>query len=251
MNMRSMMRFCPNHVFRSLSRVSTPYLQEWAKEIIPTSTPAPPLLNDLESLVRYNASVKTPPAFARALREAAAGHGVVPRLVSDAPEEWRLGPLTVRVDRARGRAVVRYARLPVAAAVASEPTAILAACKRVWARLCGRSVEPARLAAALARAYARVARAGERAAIARVWPEVARDVGGRYPRAQLAFDIARLRRARHLVHDGHRIDFAVATGGAARTKRAVLWVEDERGSGQFYMYFRLLPVAPRSSKERT
>src|SRR5215471_21344059 len=73
--------------------------------------------------------------FARELRDAAARRRMVPRLVSDAPEEWRLGPLTVRVDRRRDAAVVRYARLPVAVRLTCDVEAIFAGCRRAFMQL--------------------------------------------------------------------------------------------------------------------
>src|SRR5262245_50967523 len=56
------------------------------------------------------------PGFSKELRHAAAASQVVPRLVCEAPEEWRLGPLTVVLDAGAGTAQLRYARLSVARA---------------------------------------------------------------------------------------------------------------------------------------
>src|SRR5215468_11366852 len=161
--------------------------------------------------------------FARELRDAAALRRMVPRLVSDAPEEWRLGPLTVRVDRRRDAAVVRYARLPVAVGLTCDVEAIFAGCRRAFTQLVERSVAPQDLATALALAYRNLVVAetrpiGTRVLLSHLFPEVMRVLPRSrrgYTRAQFAFDLARLRRERHLHHEGHRIDLEVATGGAA------------------------------------
>ena len=58
------------------------------------------------------------PDFGTELTRAAAEIQVVPRLVSEHPREWRLGPLTVVVG-ARGPAQLRYARLAVARSAAT------------------------------------------------------------------------------------------------------------------------------------
>ncbi|HKE20642.1 MAG TPA: hypothetical protein VKB80_37465, partial [Kofleriaceae bacterium] len=61
--------------------------------------------------------------------------------------------------------------------------------------------------------------------------------------------LARLRRERHLHHEGHRMDLEVATGGAAAHRRTVVWLEDEVGTGHYYLYFRMLP-APGKERAR-
>jgi len=77
--------------------------------------------------------------------------------------------------------------------------------------------------------------------VAELHAELSRRAGGRYPRAQLAWDLARLRRERRLVSAGRlRIDLGVATGFATARKRSVLWVEDESGAGQYYQTFRMI-----------
>ena len=62
-----------------------------------------------------------------------------------------------------------------------------------------------------------------------------------YTRAQFAFDLARLKSERRLVVDAQRVDLGVATGLATQKKRSVFWIEDERGAGQYFATFRLLP----------
>jgi hypothetical protein len=187
--------------------------------------------------------------FARELTEAARRDGVAPRLVAERPEEWRLGRLTAVIDRTRGIAQLRFARLPVGRAPA-EPTGLMAAWRRVLERLTAASIDPDALLGHLAGAYdaLRARRSlppGERVPLCDIADDVARAVGPRaYPRSQFAWDLVRLRAERRLVHDGRRIDLGVATGGAAIRRRTVVWIEDESGAGQYYRDFRMVPVPP-------
>jgi hypothetical protein len=190
-------------------------------------------------------------AFPRQLHEAFAELGIRPRLVVERPEEWRLGPLTAAVDRAADTAVLRYARQPVAVKLRCDAAVIAAAYRRVCERLIAQSMDPERLFASLEAAYRAVlerrgAAAGARAPIAEICAELAAAAGPkgarrRASRAQLSFDIARLRGEGELSRAGRRLDFGVATGGIAARKREVLWIEDESGSGHYYATLRLLP----------
>ena len=179
--------------------------------------------------------------FARELADEAARAQLVPRLLSDAPEEWRLGRLTVVVDRARGTALVRYARAPVARCQAAAE-AVMAAWRRALARLERGSLAPDQLWPALAAVYDTLAPdPGARIRLVDAAAELARGLGRPYPRSQLSWDIARLLRERRLEHsDGRRLDLGVATGGAALRRRQVLWIEDESGRGQYYVDLRML-----------
>jgi hypothetical protein len=179
------------------------------------------------------------------LRREAAAHGLVPRLIADSPEEWRLGPATVVVDRRRGTAQLRYAR-EVLARARCDAEDVLAAWKRALDRMARDSLAPDRFLPALASAYADcLERArgapGARVDLAEMVAAVGRQVGRRtYSRAQFAWDIARLRRERRLQHDGRRVLLDVATGAAPLQRRRVLWIEDESGAGQYYGSFRLV-----------
>jgi hypothetical protein len=164
--------------------------------------------------------------------------GVVPRLVGDRPEEWQLGALTVVIDR--GSARLRYAREPVGRAQATGG-AIASAWRRAIARLGERSRAPERLLAELGAAYAAVvsrtgARAGDHVALVAVRAELG------YPRAQFAWDLARLRRERRLVIDGRRVELGIATGHATARRSRVVWLEDD-GGGAYYETFRLAQEA--------
>jgi hypothetical protein len=183
--------------------------------------------------------------FPAELKRQAAALGVVPRLIAESPEEWRLGPATVVVDRRRGTAQLRYAREPMVRA-ACEAGEVLAGWRRSLDRLAAESLGPDEFLPALSQAYAQlVVRAGrslgDRVALVDLVPAVARAAGRRsYSRAQFAWDIARLRRERRLQHEGRRVLLDVATGSAGVQRRRVVWIEDESGAGQYYADFRLV-----------
>src|SRR5688500_12984440 len=90
--------------------------------------------------------------FGRELRDAAAPVGIAPRLLAEAPEEWRLARLTVVVDRRRDTAQIRYARNPIARA-RCDAGQVIASCRRALDRLTAESLEPERFAPAIAAAY--------------------------------------------------------------------------------------------------
>ncbi len=186
------------------------------------------------------------PSFGKELRRAAteAAPGLVPRLVAEQPQEWRIGSLTIVV--ARGTAQLRYARQPIGRATA-EADAVVAAWRRALITLTARSLDPDRFLPLLGAAYlaALGTRApGERVELTALRAEIARLVRG-HTRAQFAWDLARLQRERRLSLGGARIDLGVATGNAASHASRVVWVEDESGSGHYYQYFRTLAQEAR------
>jgi hypothetical protein len=175
--------------------------------------------------------------FAADLREAAAALGVVPRLIAEQPEEWRLGRLTALVDRRRGTATLRYARIAVARAP-GQAAAVVAACRRALARLDGGSLDPDAFGAALVAGYRALGGAGGPVRLLSLVPEVGSAARRpRYPRTQFVWDLTRLRSERGLVLPEGRIAVDVATGAPGRA----LWIEDESGTGQYYRTFRLVP----------
>lgn len=184
--------------------------------------------------------------FGAELRRAAEREGLLPRLVSERPEEWRLGPLTVAL-KAAGAAELRYARVAVARSSA-DPTAIMGAWARAIDLLRARSLPPDAFLLLLSDCYASLIDkaglpAGERVSLVTLRTEVARRKRGQ-TRAQFAWDVNRLRRERRLVYQGRRIDLGVATGNAALIRSRVVWIEDDSGSGQYYVSFRMLETQP-------
>lgn len=185
------------------------------------------------------------PSFSAQLREALVEFGVAPRRVREDPEEWRLGPMTLALDRARDRATLRYARQPVAVGVACDADAVARAYRRVAARLQAGSLAPDELFAALERAYAarleeRGAAAGARVSLVELAAALAAARKG-YTRAQLAFDLVRLVREGGAARGGRRLDLGIATGAATSKKSRVLWIEDQAGSGHYYETLRFVP----------
>lgn len=198
-----------------------------------------------ESGARRAASRASVARFPAELKQQAAAFRLVPRLIAESPEEWRLGPATVVVDRRRGTAQIRYAREPLARA-RCEAADVLSGWRRALDRLAAESLAPDQFLPALSQAYAQLlaeaGRAqGDRVALVDLVPAVARAAGRRsYSRAQFAWDIARLRRERRLQHEGRRVLLDVATGAAGVQRRRVVWIEDESGAGQYYADFRLV-----------
>jgi hypothetical protein len=170
----------------------------------------------------------------RELTRSLAERNVVPRLVADRPQEWRLGRLTVVVAGQRAR--LRYARQPVGA-TGARASEIAAAWQRALARLEARSLPPDALLPKLAAAYRALATgSGERVSLVAVRDELG------YGRAQFAWDVARLRYERRLIVDGNRVDLGIATGTATSRRSRVVWIEDDGGSGAFYETLRLMEV---------
>jgi hypothetical protein len=174
----------------------------------------------------------------RELLQSLAGTDVVPRLISDT--EWRLGPLTLLVERDRAR--LRYAREPVATTGASAGE-IAAAWRKAVARLEARSSPPDQFLPKLVAAYGKVLARRNAAPPVRVPLVEVRTALAGFTRAQFAWDVARLQSERRLSMDGRRIDLGVATGHAAARKSRVVWLEDASGSGAYYETFRLMEVA--------
>ena len=189
------------------------------------------------------------PSFGKELRLAAAASQVVPRLVAERPEEWRLGALTVVLGAGDG-AQLRYARQSVARAT-SDAAAVMAAWQRALAQLERRSLAPEAFLPLVAEAYRAVLATaglapGERVALTAVRDQLASGRRG-YGRAQFAWDLARLKRERRLVHEGWRLDLGVATGTDTSRPSQVVWVEDESGAGQYYRLFRMLVHASEAN----
>ena len=159
---------------------------------------------------------------------------MVPRLIAEQPEEWRLGRLTVLVDFARGAARIRFARNAIAK-VACEAEQVVAGCRKALARFQAESLPPDAFAAALAAAHG-----GGAVPLVALVPLVGRAAGRkRYTRAQFVWDLARTRSERGLLlPQGRRIAVDVATGAGAPA--GALWIEDESGTGQYYRTLRLL-----------
>src|SRR5262245_13787421 len=88
--------------------------------------------------------------------------GLLPRLVSAQPEQWRMGPFTLHVDRRRKRAELRYARAAVVSQIPLRASSVLAAWQRARTTLLRDSLAPDELLPRLGRIYHRMlAQAGK------------------------------------------------------------------------------------------
>lgn len=188
-------------------------------------------------------------SFSRELHAELAAIGVRARRIGDRPETWRLGSLILSVDRERDRATLSYAGQSVARGLRCDATAVVAGYRRATERLAAGSLAPDAMFDALASAYrqtlaSRGAPAGARVPLVEVGAALTASRGRGYTRAQLAHDLARLRREGPLCRDGLRIDLGVATGSAATRKSEVLWIE-EGSSGQYFATMRMLAAGPK------
>lgn len=188
--------------------------------------------------------------LARELKAACDARGLTFRVIQrDDPVELRLPPFGVTIDREQGRAVLKFARLPLVTC-AADAREIVQARDRALAEL-GGAFEPAAFFDACLRAWL-AARAvasdlsQERVEILDFLPYLAlqfqrsafrveptrrnyRD----YSRVRFAWDVLQLRRAGMLTHGGWRLNLGVATGATASKKNRVIWFEDEDGEGEY------------------
>ena len=168
-------------------------------------------------------------------------------------DEVRIDEATVRVDHARGEVDVLYAR-EVLATVRPDPVAVVDAVRTSLAAL-RRPVEQAtEIFEEIAAAY-RVLLAGERVNLVDLvaplffvrqpdtfWKRPDARSARLVTRAQLAYDLDTLQRARRLEHGGLRIALGSATGGSTAKKQQVLFLESAPGGGQYFLTFALRPV---------
>src|SRR5262249_62051516 len=126
-------------------------------------------------------TVVDPLRFRRQLLDAASKRGIVTRLVSAQPEQWRMGPLTLHIDHRRTCAELRYARAPVVSRIPLRAASILNAWHRARSLLIHGSLAPDTLLPVLAGIYGRLLHRG------------GKPPGDRVPLREL---VARLRRSR-------------------------------------------------------
>lgn len=190
--------------------------------------------------------------FGQRLRQAAEQAGVPFASLTAEPPEYSLDPFTVAVDFTKGRAELRYARLPVAEAEL-DPARVLEARSRALASLQAEALDPEVCFDRLLEAYRRVlasrgAAFGQRVDLVELLPEMAflcqpekfrhdpvRENFRPYGRVRLAWDLARLRAAGGLSRQGLRLSLGAATLGTTRQKDNVLYLESEPGRGQYYL----------------
>jgi hypothetical protein len=194
-------------------------------------------------------------SFGKQLREAAAAAGLEAQLLTTDPPEFRIGLFTVAVDFAKRAAMLRYARHDLLK-VPARAEAIVDAAARQQVQLEGKGFDAEGYFKTLLAAYQnQLQRMGQpfgtRVDIVDILPYVAFQLQGArfleepsrenfvpYSRVQLAYDLARLRRLGKLSHQGLRLSLGAATGGSTKNKNRVMYLEDERGSGQYYLALR-------------
>ncbi|MBI5487022.1 MAG: hypothetical protein HY905_06790 [Deltaproteobacteria bacterium] len=219
-----------------------------------------------EALLAYATHEEEERRFRRAREvvEALRAAGAEPRRVGEDPPVWEAPPLGITLDETRGKAVVSYAREPLA-----EAPLAAGRIAQLWREardaLTKRARPPAEFREVLLGAYravlARAGRApGERVDLVDLLPEIALVVQGDkfrsdprkgsfsdYPRAQFAWDLAALVRAGLLSAGGLRLEIGPATMGTTAHKRRVLWLEAGAGGGQYCLSLRFVPDRPEEA----
>lgn len=189
-----------------------------------------------------------PLQFGRQLKETCEAAGVGFQSLTAEPPTYYLEPFTLEAEFGKGSGRLMYSRTPVAE-VPLDGKAIVQERDKMLQALEGKSFEPQAYLEKLYQAYTRVARTpGERVELVDLLPEIAllsqseefrkdptRENFKPYGRVRLAFDLARLRRAGALTHQGKRLTLGTATIGTTRQKDRVMWLEEGQGRGQFYL----------------
>jgi hypothetical protein len=193
----------------------------------------------------------------RALEAGARETGRTFRKLAESPLEFLLAPFTVTVSFESMEATVLFAREPLAK-VPARAERILAAIEKEEKALAGRKVTPETIFDGLLTAYrgligARGLPFGERVALSDVLPYMAlsqqgarfaadpcRERFASYSKAQFLFDLAALRSARLLEHNGYRLDLGTATGDSVKRKSQVFFLQTPDGQGQYYLALRFV-----------
>lgn len=170
-------------------------------------------------------------------------------LSTEEPIEIRIAPFRVLIDRDKGRAQITYAKRPILSCEATAAAILIAREKAL--KTLSQGFDPARFFEACYRAWkaalgAGNAGAGDRVEILEFLPYLAIQQQSRsfhvdpsernykgYTRARFAFDLDRLRDAGQLTVEGRRLNLGVATGTTASKKDRAVWLEDEKGNGEY------------------
>ena len=217
---------------------------------------ASPALSALESEVAESVDAWRMRWLGELSRAAEAAGVEFARLTSD---EVRVGEATVRLHLSRGEAEVCYAR-EVLDTVRAEPAIVVAAAQRAIATLRRPTDDAPAIFDELVAAYrVLLARSGqpfgERVSLVDLitplffvrqpdgfWRKPDAKSARLVTRAQLAFDLDTLQRARCLERGGLRIALGTATGGSTAKKQQVLFLESAPAGGQYFLTFALRAV---------
>lgn len=211
-----------------------------------------PLVARLDAWLAHEAAHRRP-TLARQLRQAADAGGPELVVLTRDPLELRLPPLGVLVDVDADRADLTFGR-ELLARTGARADEILAARDAALAALHEHPWDAADFHRALRTAWQR--RGADWVELVDLLPDLVlalqsdrwrRDPSARlfrpYSRAQLCYDLWRLRRDRALTVDGWRLSLGSATGDSTRDKKRVFWLEDDRGRGQYFLTLRFVADA--------
>ncbi|MFQ5654616.1 MAG: hypothetical protein ACE5GW_07785 [Planctomycetota bacterium] len=192
------------------------------------------------------------------LKAACEGRGLELRTIRrEHPVEVRIPPLALVLDFPRGKGELCFARDPLESCKL-DAESILKGYDRAL-KLLGAMPQPEEFFDLCRRAYLRVLRIdglaeGERVELVRFLPELAVVMQGRRfrqnptrsnfkpcSRAQFAYGVLGLRRARLLTRGGFRINFGVATGTTASQKGRAIYLEDDQGNGEYKLTIFFTP----------
>ncbi len=199
--------------------------------------------------------IKARMAFMTKLKARAEMEEIAVDKISESPLVLHLDPLTVEVDFEQGGARLLFGHEPLEE-VSIDAAEVLEARRAAIDELEARRMEAEDFFDHLYRAYRSVLATqdgapGERVDLVDVLVPLAMLGAGRdalrkkgidaiepYTRAQLAYQLAILRREASLEMKGKRLDLGAATGGSTRKKRDVLYIPVGAKSGQYYRSIR-------------
>ncbi len=227
------------------------------------SAPSAPLIDKIRDLGAKgeswleNERLDRRDRLARELKAACSALGVPLSIVTRDPLEIRLAPLSVMIDLDQGRATLQFGRQELlhcptdAAEIVTARTKALAQLERKgWTP----EVFHGELREAWKKAAARGGRGDDWIELAEVLPELAfsiqtrrwrRDPKSRhytdYGKAQMIFELHRLRECGALSRDSWRLVLGPATGSSTRDKGRVFWIEDgTTGRGSYHLTLRFV-----------
>lgn len=208
-------------------------------------------------------------AFKKNFKAAAKSAGMSFSVLGTSPEEYKVGAFVVRPDFSEASAEVYYARCLLSSGVSLVPETLVAFLKRQADDMDGRFIElygdadgqtgedaEEKFRRCFFSAVEDSCRLmlkcrrrpfGERVPIHDVWALImascqdgkfaaSGDTSGyrEYSKAQMCWDISRLKRLGGLCRGGLRLNLGTATIGLTKNKDQVFWLDDGLGAGQYY-----------------
>lgn len=213
----------------------------------------------LDAWLRHEAATRRG-RLATGLRRACEGLGIELLVLTREPLELRMAPLGVQVDLDADRASITFGR-EVLETCEAQTEQVVAARARALSALEAEPWDPAAFHRALREAWERAPGEGwkelsdlyPQLVLALQGPRFWKDPSPRNlrpcSRAQVCYDLWRLRRDRALSVDGWRLSLGSATGGSTRDKKRVWWLEDDQGRGQYFLTARFLRDEGADSSE--